>query len=688
MKTTPMIRAPNVDLSFIERLPYENRKRGNPSGKKSRKYLGIVTAFDIETSKHPDRDEAFMYIWQWQFGDYVTVYGRTWDELRHFIDRLLRAIDTHKNAAIVVLTHNLSYEFQFWRGLYHFKPDEVFAVDSRRILKCTMYDGRLEHRCTLLHSNMSLSEYTKKMYVDHLKLDGEEFDYSVTRFPDTELSARELEYCQNDVLGLVEAYIEEMRRDNDNLYSVPMTSTGYTRRDCKRAMRFCSNKMIRDLQPDIELYKMLREAFRGGDTHCNRHFAGKTLENVKSADRSSSYPDVMCNCKFPMGRFYPFNGGIDRAMQLYKRGYALLLRVRLWEVSMSDPSWGFPYISFAKCRNVVEPVIDNGRILAAAYLETTITDIDLKIILQQYDFGDIEVIDGYHSRYDRLPSPLIKCTIDYYKAKTELKDVLDENGRESPYYAKSKARLNSLYGMMAQDPVKQSILFEEGTLWLFREKEESMDDLLSDHVHGAFLCYQWGVWVTAWARLRLQEGFREVEKAGGWPIYGDTDSVKYIGDVDWTEYNRKREADSRRSGAFAKDPKGKTHYMGVYEQEDPAIKFRSLGAKKYVTVYEDGACHCTIAGVNKRKGGAELDRYGGIDAFQEGFVFRDAGGTESVYNDDVVPHMEEWQGHTFEMVPNILIKDSTYRVGITKEYADILSDPNFYVMMYRRFRQV
>lgn len=440
MNTTPMIRAPDVDLSFIEALPYEKRKRGNPASKKRRQYLSIVTAFDIETSKHPERDEAFMYIWQWQFGDVVTVYGRTWDELRVFIMHLLEAIDTHKNAAIVVLTHNLSYEFQFWRCVYQFKPEEVFAVDSRRILKCTMYDGRLEHRCTLLHSNMSLKQYTKKMHVDHIKLDGDEFDYTQTRFPDTPLTDRELEYCQNDVLGLVEAYIEEMRQDDDNLYSIPMTSTGYTRRDCKRAMRFCSAKMIRDLQPDIELYKMLREAFRGGDTHCNRHFAGKTVENVKSADRSSSYPDVMCNCKFPMGRFYPFQG-IERGMSLLKAGYALLMRVRMWDVSMADPAWGFPYLSFAKCRNVINPVIDNGRVLSADYLETTITDIDLKILLDQYEFSDIEVIDGYHSRYDRLPNPIIRCTIEYYKHKTELKGVLDENGHETPLYGKSKARL-------------------------------------------------------------------------------------------------------------------------------------------------------------------------------------------------------------------------------------------------------
>lgn len=688
MKTTPMIPAKDVDLTFIAQLKYNKRKRGNPASRSRRQYLDIVTAFDIETSHHPEREESLLYIWQWQFGDIVTAYGRTWDELRDFMRRLIIAIDKRDNAALVVLVHNLSYEFQFLRGVYTFHREEVFAVDARRVLKCTMHDKRLEFRDTYLHSNMSLAMYCKKMNVEHQKLSGEEFDYNALRFPDTPLTERQLQYCQNDVIGLVEAYTAEMKRDGDNLYTIPYTSTGYVRKDCKRAMRFVSQSMIRKLQPDVELYKMLREAFRGGDTHANRHFAGKIIDNVHSADRSSSYPDVMCNCKFPMGRFYPINGEIDRAITLYNKGYALLIRVRLWDIAMSDPSWGFPYISFSRCRNVVAPTLDNGRILYAEYLETTITDIDLKIILDQYEFSDIELVTGYFSRYDRLPAPLIHCTIDYYQSKTRLKGVLDDSGHETPIYGKSKALLNSLYGMMATDPCKQDIIFDDLAEGLFVQDMQPLEDLVEANAKKAFICYQWGVWVTAWARLRLQEGLKLASSGdNSWPVYCDTDSVKYIGDVDWSAYNKKRIADSKRSGAFAKDPKGTMHYMGVFEQEDTAKQFKTLGAKKYVTVYEDGECHCTIAGVNKKAGGEELDKHGGITAFREGFTFVDAGGTESVYNDDVLPHMEEWNGHTFEMVPNILIRESTYTIGVTGDYRDILRDPDFYLQLYHRFRE-
>ena len=102
---------------------------------------------------------------------------------------------------------------------------------------------------------------------------------------------------------------------------------------------------------------------------------------------------------------------------------------------------------------------------------------------------------------------------------------------------KSKNKLNAIYGMMAQDPVKQSIDFIENE---FIKRKDNPEELLLTHNKKAFLCYQWGVWCTAWSRLRLEEGIRLVHDSEDGKntafIYSDTDSVKYIGDVDWTKY--------------------------------------------------------------------------------------------------------------------------------------------------------
>lgn len=134
---------------------------GNPVSRSKKRYLDIVTAFDIETSKLPEQDQSFMYIWQWHFDGIGTVIGRTWRELHRFIERLARIIGD--KYTLVVLVHNLSYEFQFLRTIYNFTSDDVFALDRRKVCKCTMYDKALEYRCTYIHSNMSLAAYTKKI---------------------------------------------------------------------------------------------------------------------------------------------------------------------------------------------------------------------------------------------------------------------------------------------------------------------------------------------------------------------------------------------------------------------------------------------------------------------------------------------------------------------------------------------
>lgn len=662
---------------FHDIKPVKNR-RGNPGGKK-RHYLNLTTAFDIETTLIDDIQQSVMYIWQWQFGNDYTVIGRTWDEFIELQKRIKLCIPD--DLWLVVYVHNLSYEFQFLKGVYAFAPDDVFAVASRKVVKADMW-GCFEFRCSYKLTNMSLKQFTSKMRVEHKKLSGDEFNYSVKRYSWSELSEQELEYCTNDVLGLVEAVNALMERDGDTLQTIPLTSTGYVRRNAKRALKDGSvhHNFVGSILPDITLYRALREAFRGGNTHANRYYAGDIVENVHSADRSSSYPAVMCNCEFPMSTFIPIMESdlnldyITRCITI--RHKALLLRVGIKNLRLRDEFWGCPYLSKDKCRNIHKAIDteDNGRILQADYLETTITDIDLKIILEEYQ-GDLIILQGWYSSYKKLPQPLINEVIKYYKDKTELKGV---QGQEI-YYDKAKALLNALYGMMAQDPVKRNLIFQQCGDW---EEDLSIsdEDILERNNKKAFLAYQWGVWVTAHSRDALERGIRLVHETPGADfIYCDTDSVKYTGSVDWSGYNLDRIEECRNSGSFATDPSGVTHYMGVYETEDiPETGyayryFKTLGAKKYAYVEREGeGVHCTIAGVNKKKGGAELDEFGGLSAFAEGFIFRKAGGTQAIYNDSPQMSKVEIEGHTVPITSNVAILPSEYTLGITGEYERII----------------
>lgn len=233
------------------------------------------------------------------------------------------------------------------------------------------------------------------------------------------------------------------------------------------------------------------------------------------------------------------------------------------------------------------------------------------------------------------------------------------------------------------DPVKHRQLFRQ--VGDFDEDTSIPDEeLLRKSNQRAMLGYQVGVWCTAHARMALEIGIRLAHGKGKngeqcYFIYADTDSVKYIGDIDWSSYNADRVAECQKSGALAVDPKGITHYMGVYETEDNPetgycyYQYKTLGAKKYAFVKKPGGpTSVTIAGVNKKKGGGELDKHGGLSAFHDGFLFVEAGGTQAVYNDAPEVSEIEIDGHHLPITSNVAILPSTYRLGITGEYERII----------------
>lgn len=182
----------------------------------------------------------------------------------------------------------------------------------------------------------------------------------------------------------------------------------------------------------------------------------------------------------------------------------------------------------------------------------------------------------------------------------------------------------------------------------------------------AFTAYCWGCWCTAYARLMLHKA---IKLCGHKFIYCDTDSVKFCGNVDFTELNAEIQALSEKHAAYADDPSGKRHYLGVYECESkeegkPTYnRFCTLGAKKYAYEDTEGKLHITIAGVSK-DGYKELEK---LENFKEGFVFKESAGMEAAYNDHWHEPIEV-EGHILEIPPNIYLHKSEYTLGLTVDY--------------------
>ena len=656
-----LIIIPVEEFSAITMLQYEEipLPAGNRGTRKKTRYLDCVCAFDIETTRLPAIDHSFMYVWQFCINAEVVVVGRTWSEYL----KMLTDIRSHlQGCTLVIYVHNLSYEFSFLKGVYDFAPEDIFAIGPRKIAKCRMYD-QFEYRCSYIHSNMDLFTFTSKYHARHVKLK-DTFDYDAIRYPWTPLTDDEIAYCVYDVQGLCEALINEMRHDGDNLRSIPLTSTGYVRRDAKHAMRNVSYKWLQDLLPDYDTYVLLREAFRGGNTHANRYYVRKNIPDVTCFDRSSSYPDVQMNCLFPISPWRTIEHvSVSKLHELSLDGYAYVCRLSLEGVRLKDERRGDPYIPVSKCRHVHGEVLDNGRILEADYLEHTCTDIDFAIILNQYKIDTIYVMECRYSHYGRLPGSLRDTISTYYKLKTELRG----DKTQDILYMKAKNKLNSLYGMSAQDPIRTVIEYDPVTRDLIERPDPDPEKTYNKSKKTAFFSYAWGCWVTAWARLRLQEAIEIVGVEDF--VYCDTDSVYFVGKHDFTQYNLERAVDSHSTGATATDAKGNTHSMGVLEFDHHCRLFKTLGAKKYVYEDDNGALQVTIAGVVKGEAADELKT---IDNFREGFMFRAAGGVEAVYNDGVmsVLHVD---GHELVITDNVCLRPSTYTLGLTAEYERLLN---------------
>lgn len=662
-----------IPLSWIREVETSRRNPGNQRTRQVRNFKDLCCAWDIETARIPGTEEAAVYHWQFQLGpDHPTVYGRYLEEFPLFLDRLCEELEPADT--LVIYVHNLSYEFHFLRGVEPIDPKDVFAIKSRKPVRVRLRQQRIELRCSYILTNMGLSTWTKQMQVAHPKEDSEEYDHTLIRYPWSELTPEELRYCRHDVLGLVEALQVQLDLHGDTLATIPLTSTGYVRRDVKRVVKNWSYHAMQKVQPSDEVYLALREAFRGGNTHANRYYNGIILSNVGSADRSSSYPDVCINRPMPMGHlsrnYHMYPSYLD---QCVKEEIPFLARLRFTGLRLSDPYDPCPYLSYSKMRNPSDPqqppnkdltYLDNGRILSCESCDTTITDVDWRIIKKPYRWDSIEILDLWTTSYDYLPDMLRSLIIKYYTDKTRLKGV---EGQELIYNL-SKALLNSIYGLMAQDPCKPRTLYAPEDPDLYVEQEGDIQKLLSKSRFQPYGSYQWGVWVTAWARYELQLA---IDAAGDQFVYADTDSVKYVGDLDLSRINREKVRASKASGASADDPKGHTHYMGVFEDEGRYARFVTIGAKKYAYELPDGSLHITVSGVDKKAGAKELQEAGGLEAFKEDFVFHAGGGLDPKYNDrtDLTMIID---GKRLHIGPNVYLHPTTYKLGLGKDYGMLI----------------
>ena len=371
-----------------------------------------------------------------------------------------------------------------------------------------------------------------------------------------------------------------------------------------------------------------------------------------SYDIASSYPAVMLEGLFPR-KFRETD--VSKFNDHYQSNKACLFRVYMKDVRLRCDQTPVPYLAKAKCEYVHGGQYDNGRILQCTALECYINEIDWRIIIDQYDF-QYEILRLWTATKSPLPQSFKNLIMHMYEQKTLLK------GGDEYLYGKYKNLINAMYGMMVMNPCKLQYEFIDGEMVT---KDDTIEELIQHYQKYGWLPYQWGCWVTSLARLRLQRAIDMINPDDF--IYCDTDSVKFIGDYSEQFEKLNEELYDRRYSAS--DRSGREHPLGVYEKDASYLRFKTMGAKKYA--YEDmkGNLHLTVSGVSKSKGPKELKK---LENFKEGFIFREAGGMCSLYNDHPEVTSVRIQGHKLEIISNVALFPSTYTLGLTEEYSRLI----------------
>lgn len=595
-----------------------NGHRVDIQGKRN-KYDNTIYTFDIETTSYLILDGkqikasdylklnkkeqqnclfmSTMYIWMFGINN-IVYYGRTWSELKAFLLRIETWATDYKK---FVFVHNLSYEFQFLRNVFNFTS--VFSRKSRKLIRCEIDEFNIEFRCSYMMSNAKLEKLPDIYDLPVKKLVGN-LDYSKIRHNKTELSEKELSYCENDCLVVYE-YIKKELETYKTIKNLPLTSTGHVRKELKELIDGdwdYKNKVRRSINIDGHIYNLLIEAFAGGYTHANWTKANEIIKNVVSFDFTSSYPYVMTTCKFPATKFTRcYIKDVKQMVDCF--AYIVVVKFKNIRCKYFNN-----FISQSKCRRILKGRYDNGRVISAKELEIVLTDVDFKFLSEVYKYDSVEIQESYFAKYDYLPKQFIEFILKKYVNKTEYKNV---EGKEVEYMLE-KNKFNSLYGMSVTNNIKDSVIFNNETGW--SEEKLSNDEiirLLEKEQKQAFLSFAYGVWVTAWARYNL---LKNLVKLDNKVIYADTDSLKLEDGFNIeviNNYNQeviekiKKVSDELKININKfkpKDKKGINHCLGLFDKDGEYKEFITQGAKKYAYIdKKDNEIHITVAGVPKSR---------------------------------------------------------------------------------------
>lgn len=569
----------------------------------------------------------------------ATLYGNSPEEFCDCLEKLQEALPGDDT---FIYWHNMSYDWPFIRKFMFAKfghPDKQLNTKSYYPIYIKWSDAHIIFRDSLILSQRRLEKWADDLNVTHKKAVGK-WNYDKIRQQMGYFSRNELDYIECDTLAGVECIDATMEALNKKIYSMPYTATGIPREEMRKiGKKHGARNTFLSMVLSYEQYIIATRLYHGGYTHANRFLIDKLIFNVLCRDFSSSYPYVMLTEKYPMEKFMEYEDCDPKEILDQADDYAFMFKLIMVYPRLKDYHNPMPALQFSKCASdggkVINPVLDNGRILAADYVEIWLNEVDLSIIYNQYNANWMKCTHVEVAAKDYLPRWFTDYVYKLYEDKCKLKEG------DPVLYSIAKAKLNSLYGMCVQKSIRDNI--EENYVTGEYKVTDTIDMKTGEKLtpeqqyekfvenNNSVLPYQWGVWVTSYAMRNLfdlAECTKNENQEMGF-VYSDTDSIysTYWDEDALNSYNlqvlRKLEENNYKPVEYNGEifTPGKAEFDGFYSE------YKVLGAKRYCCRYAIDARNkvknfnklkITVAGVPKC-GVDCLDN--DINNFTSGFIF-------------------------------------------------------------------
>lgn len=466
---------------------------------------------DFETATW-EKDET--WVWAWALCDIEEPsHVEVGNNIESFFERI------KKEANPYIYFHNLKFDGEFIlyylmkNGYEHVesreKRDKTFSTlisDMGLFYSIEVYFevGKKTKKVTFIDSlkiiNQSVESMPKTFKIEENKL---EIDYNAPREKGHILTSEEEAYVKNDVVIVAKAlkYLFDMGLTK-------MTAGSNALSEYKQITRL--NRFRSLYKPlNYEIDKDIRRAYRGGFTYLNPLYKNKEVKEGEVLDVNSLYPSVMYKEMLPFGEPFFYEGEYveDKVYPLYIQRLTCSFKIKEGKI---------PTIQIKHSRFVDNEYLTDSGIEPVAL---TLTSVDLKLFLEQYDVWDLHYESGWKFK------ALRGLFTDYIDKWIKVKNDATISGNKGMRQV-AKIMLNSLYGKFATSlDVQEKIPYLENDIVKYKLGEKGTKD-------GVYL--PMGAFITAYARdktIRTSQAIKDysIKKYGvDMYCYSDTDSIHTI----------------------------------------------------------------------------------------------------------------------------------------------------------------